>query len=837
MRTDASFDPPQQVIGNLRFTRSGVYADYLLDGLPVTMRSLATHERAARLLRNLARNLPSGTELFGLVVPDDPHSILRSIVGPHAANRDWVGYCRLWEPVIAQPSPTSSARPEHRRYWMTIPVDAGRAGRTMTGQGQKLLDWVVGRDVDSDRSVARFAALANDVVSALPDEFNITPATPAQIRWHHRHNAFRGVLHEPMPTRGTGPDRLTAADFDRVAFDEGANAIHASRWPTFRPVVRIYSPDNSHRPASYQTVLTVDHFPATGLRFPRAHFLRALDNVDTPATIDWLQHLNIRTPDAALALNRTNAKNIKDQDRQRGALADDDDELPRKFQGTQAYSAELKSNPSEREIDGTVLIAVGAPIIAIVEDAVKQIRQELDSAAIAFGRWRGGNAALWKAFNPGSETSSPLNEFRNPTTAHRWSRFMPLISDRVGNATGSPLAANQTTMRPNVILHDPEGAARRNHNTGLAIVGDPGGGKTNRAKLSSIEVRLRGGNVTVFDPGKHAEWAQAYRNIPGTIVLDPTANDLSLDPLRVFPYSEAAAIAADHLLPLIGVEARSMMHVQFELALHPDTRAANGITSMRRLIEYLRALPGRNPHQDDLLARLESCAASRYTQALFDETRAPYSPADAPATIWLTRSLSLPDADDIADPQRYKDLKPQQLASMALYGLLVDLEQQHMFERRDQYSVLIFEECAELMAYTPGARTAHRITRQGRKHNTGIWLITQDFHDLEPMGDKFITQKWLFRVADHGLAAQTLAWAGIDPQLYPDVVQAYAEDTSPANTRETSEGDIEPGAVDPSRRGEGFMVDEFGRTARVRFFGAPTTQLAADLDSTPPQVA
>ena len=30
-----------------------------------------------------------------------------------------------------------------------------------------------------------------------------------------------------------------------------------------------------------------------------------------------------------------------------------------------------------------------------------------------------------------------------------------------------------------LILHDPEGTARRNHNTGLAIVGEPGSGKSN----------------------------------------------------------------------------------------------------------------------------------------------------------------------------------------------------------------------------------------------------------------------------------------------------------------------------------------------------------------------
>jgi hypothetical protein len=834
MRIDANFDPPQQVIGNLRFTRAGVYADYLLDGLAVTMRSLATHERAARLTRNLARNLPSGTALSGLLVAADQHQILRNIVGSHAARPAWVAQCRLWEPVIAAPSPaitTGYTGPVQRRYWLTIPVDAGRAGRTAAGQSQRLWDWVAGRDTDSDHSVARYSAVAHDIISALPDEFNITPATPEQIRWHRRHNVFRGAIHDPLPPSNVGPDTLSANDFDRAAFDEGANAVRTTRWPTMRPLVRVYNPDHPDGPVSYQTLLTVDHFPASGLRFSRAAYLHALDNVATTATIDWTQNLNIRTPDLALALNHTNTKNLKDQDRQRGAAADEDDELITKLTATRAYSSQLKANPAEREIDSPVIVAVGAQSPEVLDDAVKQIRQELDTAGIAFSRWRGAQAQLWKAFNPGSENSSPINEFRNPTPAHLWSRFMPLISDRIGNATGSPLAVNQTTLRPNVVLHDPEGAARRNHNTGLAVLGEPGGGKSNRSKLSGREMVYRGGRVVVFDPGKLGEWAKAFRGLPGLRVIDPALSRFSVDPLRIFPHDQAASIAADHMLPMLGIEADSLLAVRYGQALRPDLRAGNDITSHRTLIDYLRRQP--NAHSDELLLRLESWSAMDYTQALFDDTLPPYSPTDAPATVWLTRNLALPDAADIANPHLYSKLATRQRAGMALYGLLIDTEQQHMFAHPERFDVMIFEECAELLAYPAGAKTAHRITRQGRKHATGIWLITQDFHDLAAMGDKFVTQKWLFRISDHALAAQTLAWAGIDPVLYPDLVAAYAEDTSPANTRETSEGDIEAGAVDPWRRGEGFMIDEFGRSARVQFFGAPTRELAADLDSTP----
>ncbi len=835
MRIDPSFDPPRRVIANLRFTHAGVYADYLLDGLAVTLRSLATHERAAQLTRNLGRNLPSGSHIQGLLVPDDQHRILRNIVAGRASRPEWVTQCRLWEHVIAAPAPgitTGYTGPVQRHYWLTIPVDAGRAGRTTMGQGKRLWDWVAGRDVDSRQSVASYAAVAADIVAALPDEFHITAATPAQIAWHHRHNVFRGVCHEPLPPAGPGPDSLSAAHFTRAAFDEGANTQRHRRWPTMRRLVRIYNPEDPAGPASYQTFLTVTHFPAGGLRFSRAAYLHALDNVPTTATIDWTQHLTIRTPDRALALNHSTAKNLKDQDRQRGPAADEDDELLTKLVGTRSYSSELKANPAEREIDHTVIIAVGAPDPDTVDDAVKHIRQELDTAGIAFDRWAGGQAQLWKAFNPGSENSCPIDEFRNPTTAHRWSRFMPLISDKVGNATGSPLAVNQTTLRPAIILHDPEGAARRNHNTGLALVGEPGGGKSHRAKLSGREVMLRGGRVVAFDPGTLGEWAKAFTGLEGLQIIDPATAGFCIDPLVTLPPEQAAAAAADHILPMLGIDADSLPAMAYTQALRPDHRAAHHITSHRDLINHLRAQP--HPHTDELLLRLEAWAAMDYTRVLFDDTLPPYSPTDAPATVWLTGNLALPDAADIANPHLYAQLARRQKAGMALYGLLIDTEQHHMFAHPERFDVMIFEECAELLAYPAGAKTAHRITRQGRKHATGIWLITQDFHDLAPMGDKFVTQKWLFRITDHDLAAQTLAWAGIDPQLYPDLVAAYAEDTSPANTRETSDGQLEAGAVDPSRRGEGFMVDEFGRAARVQFLGAPTTALAAALDSTPP---
>ena len=401
---------------------------------------------------------------------------------------------------------------------------------------------------------------------------------------------------------------------------------------------------------------------------------------------------------------------------------------------------------------------------------------------------------------------------RIPTSADKWSLFLPLISGRVGNIRGSALAVDQTTMRPSIILHDPEGTARRNKNTGLAVIGDPGGGKSNRTKLSAFELILRGARAVIFEPDTIAEWKNALTPIAGVRFVDPTTAQFCYDPLVIFPANIAGRIAAAHILPWIGLPHDSILAKRYRRLVRADTRAAHGITSHRALMDYLRTQPGAD--DDELLLRLET--AEEDFPGLFDDTLPPYRPQDSPATVYLTGNLALPDADDLTNAELYNKLSGPQRAGMAIYGLLIELEQRYMFDRLDVFDVMIFEECAELCAFTTTARIAHKITRRGRKHATGIWLITQDYRDLAPMGDKFITQKWIFRVQDPELAYATLKWARIDPDMYPQLVSALSEDTSPGNTADEDvlSGDewghhvIEAGAVDPHRLGEGFAVDE-----------------------------
>src|SRR5690242_7011231 len=158
VHVDTSFDPPTNVVGNVRFTNSGVYADFLVHGLPTILKKMPFFERAAGSHRNLGRNLPSGSMLYGLIADDDQDRLVTSMIGRHAVDSPWDAYCRqAWPQIIADPLQLGDMRgPDQRVHWLTIPVDSGKDCRTVSGKAGKLAAWAIGRDPDSDASLRAF---------------------------------------------------------------------------------------------------------------------------------------------------------------------------------------------------------------------------------------------------------------------------------------------------------------------------------------------------------------------------------------------------------------------------------------------------------------------------------------------------------------------------------------------------------------------------------------------------------------------------------------------------------------------------------------------------------
>ncbi|MBV8928935.1 MAG: hypothetical protein JO152_07410, partial [Mycobacteriaceae bacterium] len=104
-------------MGNLRLTDGGVYAEYLLSGVPFIFLSEQWQNTVAAEHAELWRSLPSGAQLSGLTVPVQARATVRKLLAAQPqVTTGWTAYCRAWEPILDR----HSAR--RRIYWLSLPL-------------------------------------------------------------------------------------------------------------------------------------------------------------------------------------------------------------------------------------------------------------------------------------------------------------------------------------------------------------------------------------------------------------------------------------------------------------------------------------------------------------------------------------------------------------------------------------------------------------------------------------------------------------------------------------------------------------------------------------------
>ena len=375
----------------------------------------------------------------------------------------------MWQPTIA------AHRPRRRIYWLSIPLDADH---------RRAFDTVAGRDRDTDSALADYRRRAAELVGALPGAFFPKPASAEQIWWHWNYTASRGVWRQPLPTQRYDPHaHLSGSAFTAVSFDPAASQLRGRRWRAARcdtdVFVRTFRDATDGVPDSYQAFIPLDSFPDTGIAWPRATIFKVLDDLTgTGVTLDWTIHTTFTSADTAVSTAQNVITNIRDQYRQRGRHADSDDELIRKLASGKELASELKRGSAERGVNPAIVIAAAAGDADTVNNAVASVLRVYRRQNIGARRWRGSQTALWRAFNPGSERSAALGEFRSPTTTERFAKFVPLLSNTLGNRTGVPLGMNLTSpgLR-DVVLLDLLGAPGRDNPANLVICGSPGRGQ------------------------------------------------------------------------------------------------------------------------------------------------------------------------------------------------------------------------------------------------------------------------------------------------------------------------------------------------------------------------
>jgi hypothetical protein len=894
--SDPLLAPPRTVIGNLSFTAHGVYAHYLISGLPYYLQSTKRRIGVADRHQALAREVPAGTWIFGLSVPQNQRQLLRAMLDGHRDKHRWINACRQMAPVIAEQTPRT------RIYWLAMPVDAGRAGHSPAGQAAKLRDWAIGRDKDSDDSVAAYQRLAHDIATALPEEFGPQPVSADMIDWFWRHNAWRGVFNNPLPRRAaTTSGQLDTTALPVAVFDDGDQHHHGGptlplrliaaaliaaagatgalvgpllaappatlaalallawtagirRIPSWSKTLRVSSPEGTY-PDSYQAILPVVDMPKAGIVFPGSEFLQALDDLDTGATFDFAVNLVTLSREMEFVRNDRAKGNIDDQFTQRRDVRNGDAELIATWRQLAEYNRQLEANIDERPLHAAHVIAIGAGDQHTLDYSVKRLREELtQSGQIAIRHYRGAQTKLWAAFNPAAPThKTSVDQFAQPTTTKKWSRFVPFTSSMVGNSTGILLGFNRNNALNSAVLLDLPAAARRNRNPCLVFSGALGYGKSYAAKRITRGEIQRGTQAFIVDPG--TEWQKSLADVDNKAVIDMAGNHFSCDPLRTFPAQVAGGYWLDYMVPMMSLDPRSTGVRRLRTIVQADARARLGITSTAALMTYISHIQApaagpdtRPPHviklADDLapiLAALQSWATYDFTQAIFDATLPVPDLASLDVTIWLTGSLDLPTADEMNTPHLYERLSDRKRASVAIYGMLVRLARVTFFADNTRFGLIVLEEAAALLNSRAGADDAHLISRRARKHYTGLLIITQDpIRDLALMGDQFITQQLIMPFENEDLARQVAAKVGIRLDDYPDIEEFFLAQPSTEEMRDPTAFDDLDTTTSPNRgarQGYGFFVDEFRRKSPIWVASEPDTAVHQAYDTTPGRAA
>ena len=849
-----SSEAPKGAIGNLLFTSHGVYAQYLLSGLPFIFQRKEVQNQVADVHADLLRALPSGALLEGLTAPVATRNITRRMIFAHPdlhpdtvvpgepmpeQAHDWLEHARLWTPALG--------RRGHRRrvFILSLPLDYGHTGATASGTWQRRLDSIIGRDKDSDRSLTHYRELAATMVAKFPAAVFAKAASVEQIWWHWNYVASRHSWQQPLPNTPFDPHaRLPESAFTPVWKDQSAAALRGRRWRAGRTdtdvFLRTYRAAEDGIADSYQAIVGLEKWPDSGIRWPESTIFKVLDDMTTPdTTLDWAIHFTFDTAEVAVATAHNTITNIKDQARQLGRHADSDDELARKYVSGKQLASVLKQGSAERGVNAAVLLTAAATDPDTVNTAVNRVIRRYRSQKLELRRRRGSQVTLWRGLNAGTEADAALHEIRNPSTVNAFAKFVPLLSSNLGNNVGVPLGETITSpgMRQ-VVLNDLVGAPGRENPGNLVIGGSPGRGKSLCSKNLIRSWLAMGAGMWLFDPTEAREHERALSMFDDgkKQIIDARKPQFSLDGLRIFSAEEAAERTVDHLLPQMGYSAFSPQASRLKALLSPQSRTAYGIGSTNQLINFLRERRAdRVAVDDDLLVALEGLRAERLLAPMFDESL-PVPDLSKQLVIWNFGGLKLPSVNEEYQAHLHNQSTPSMRAAQALYGMAADLAQSLFFSRDTQPDFLVVEECAAWTHSPGGQRCANTFIRQGRKVWTQFVGISQSpRNDFGVLEDEYIEQRILLGFKEAAIAEDTLRWCGRDLERHPKLLSDYVTNTSPSQIANYGDDAIDSnhGKVIAGREGEAWVLDEFGGFGKVRLFGAPTDHLAELYDTNP----
>ncbi len=864
---------------NLIFSADGsVWCNYLLTGINVNSyrpeTATAAQDSHELLLTALSHIPTDDIMLTSLRYRKDPLDTMKAITG---GIPDWdperYRYLGGILDELYQSMRSGDYVEFDRVYWLAISQPSRKR------VGERLVSTVVDVDPHEGLDWADLDEFEKQCFKSLPAEFDPRRTTPELVDWVYERATTRGLWVPMFPKSPADPApafKPSEHAYPEVAFDESADSTAlystfmadlesgrnytraltklAKKGPKkrkglliqrFRTLVggRIMSisqpgkrtPQMPDGPVSYQSMFGIARYPA---RFTAevSNFTYIVDQaIDADADVtlrlrfdqDLVETKSVSNTERDLVsegtANSSDEFEAYEYDSRRGEL--------RQFHG----AINAKSGPRGMQV--TAIFAFGSNDLDHLQKRIGALQQQFRSNDYTPLLPVGGQKELWTMMMPGSCRTKVGDDLLQTTTAYWFSGAMPLRRSFAGDAVGMPVAINKENANGQIILIDVLNATDRG-NASIAMTGAPRKGKSNLMKLIYLFVTALNRYSTVVDHSPQGEWAVFARQIARTQIVNAAtggspAGNVSMDFLKCLPSPLAETAMMAHYLPLFELGTKSAEAAYFAKILRPDFRKYRGITSTRRLMDWLKTSGDAEARL--LLRNFEHWAALPYTRAFIDPpARHPDDPGFPPfdnlseladrmesgsvpySTVFRTHELPVyrgPNPESASDLNQWAAAVYGSIARMTAFrfgkirGACVFFADEISFLKGN-------EDVVELLIRAPD--------RIGAKEGNSLVAASQHADDFDS-NYAMIEKKAALgqRVVDNARAALN----HMDMPVLDSLVDMMINQTSPPDPDNNN-------LTRAGRYGEGWWNDGNNNIVRVQFLPIISAMLARFADTT-----
>jgi AAA-like domain len=727
--------PARAVVGQVIWSRDGgVWAVWRVDPFAHAHTStgdkLAVHAR----LRGMLIGAPADSMLLSVCEQLDRWDVVADMLEgvDEATHPAWSAVCEASAGELA-------GRPLHRRrYYLAACLPNGSRSwrdllRGAAGDVSASFGLPPGRVPASEIDLR--ARQARAIEARLERHVTLSRAGTGEIRWLYA-RALRREINEPALDDSwepvdRGPGRGSAgvvAHLTGATVKEGGYSGDPDR-PRYRRYVRVDTPDGT----GYQTVLALAELPHQ-FTFPGGggEWLYHADELDFP--VDWCVRVrSVPNAEAQSKVRRKHRDLLGQVEEYDGEVTGAPPQLADAIGAISSERAALAANPTEPELQATILLAIAAPDLATLEERAGAIRAMFEPEEYGVARPTGGQTGLLRSMLPGTSPAPVCRDYVQFLLAGDLAAGAPLCGPDVGDPHGLLLGVSLDTGSPAPVLFDPEYGPRVNKSPSLAAVGRLGSGKSFMLKRLCWDTLARGGQVVTIDRTRVGEYARFAETAPGRVQVVRLDADAAVcvDPLVMFAGDDRVTVTLGFLSLLAGCSTQGEEGAALNEAV--ETVAARPGGRLGDVVDELDRMGHGTPDPDVVarsLARRLATYRTRGAGRLAFGAGRPVS-LDADLIVFWAPNLSLPDRETLEAEHRARNMLPEEVLGQALLYLVAAVGRRVVFEDPHRFGAALYDEAWALLASPFGRKLLIEGVRDGRKHNGAIWLASQLATDFE----------------------------------------------------------------------------------------------------------